>query len=88
MILQQNSIHSFHSGFRIYKGQQQKKNAAFSSSDVCNSKSVTEVKLTIVSMSGRFLKTKSYQNHEQNTRPEEFSQGEDLEICPKKLVFE
>lgn len=36
------------------------------------------VKLTVVSASGRFLKTKYYQNHEQDTRPEEFSKRKDL----------
>ena len=41
------------------------------------------MKLTIVSVSGRFLKTKHCQNHEQDTRPEELSQGQHLESCPK-----
>jgi hypothetical protein len=44
------------------------------------------MKLTILSVSGRFLKTKYCQNHEQDTRPEELSQGEDLENIKDKML--
>lgn len=49
---------------------------------------VVTVKLTIVSVSRRFLKTKHCQNHEQDTWPEEFSKGKDLGELWKRLVPE
>lgn len=38
---------------------------------------ITRLQVTVVSVSGRFLKTKYYQNHEQDTWPEEFSKRKD-----------
>lgn len=40
---------------------------------------VPGLQITIVSLSGRFLKTKYCQNHEQDAWPEEFGERKDLE---------
>lgn len=76
------SIHFTHDS-EFIKNNRKKKECCIFFSRCWSSKSIIKMKLTIVSVSGRFLKTKYCQNHEQDTRPEEFSQGEHLESCPK-----
>lgn len=46
--------------------------------DIWHLKIVLKMKLTVISVSGGFLKTKHCQNHEQDAWPEEFGEGEDL----------